>query len=101
MNIIKSIDQQQVMAQHQKIDNHGDEKKKQMSFKETLTDVLNEVNDLQINAKESVEKFLSGEIEDVHQVMIEAEKASVGLELTLEVRNKILEAYREVMRMSG
>ncbi len=71
------------------------------SFKETLQQMLSEINDEQAAAKESVQKFLNGEIEDVHQVMIAAEKAGIGLEMTMEIRNKIIEAYREVMRMSG
>ncbi|MBN2008066.1 flagellar hook-basal body complex protein FliE [candidate division KSB1 bacterium] len=71
------------------------------SFKDTLKQVMNEINDDQITAKESVQKFLNGEIEDVHEVMIAAEKASVALELTVEVRNKLIDAYTQVMRMSG
>ena len=74
---------------------------KPISFKQTLTNLLQEVNDLQVDAKQSVDKFLNGEITDVHQVMIAAEKASIGLELTLAIRNKLLDAYREVMRIHG
>jgi flagellar hook-basal body complex protein FliE len=44
-------------------------------------------------------RFISGDLPDVHQLTIAAEKASLGLELTLQVRNKILEAYQDVMRM--
>jgi len=71
------------------------------SFKDTLSQFLEEVNDLQVDAKESVERALNGEITDIHEVMVAAEKASIGLELTLAVRNKLLDAYREIMRMSG
>ena len=71
------------------------------SFKETLGNLLHEVDDLQQESKQSVEKFINGEISDVHQVMIAAEKANVGLELTLAIRNKLLDAYREIMRMHG
>lgn len=68
-------------------------------FKERLEKVLNDVNQLQLESGEMADKFVRGEIEDVHDVMIAAEKASVSLELTLEVRNKLVEAYREIMRI--
>jgi flagellar hook-basal body complex protein FliE len=44
-------------------------------------------------------QFISGNLADVHQLTIAAEKASLGLELTLQVRNKVIEAYQDVMRM--
>ena len=67
-------------------------------FKDRFTQILSDINQLQLNSGEMAEKFASGEIEDVHDVMIAAEKASVSLELTIEVRNKLVEAYREIMR---
>ena len=79
----------------------GKKPKNQTSFADTLKGVLGEVNDLQAESKQSAEKFLNGEISDVHQVMVAAEKASVGLQLTLAVRNKLFDAYREIMRMQG
>ena len=78
----------------------GSEKKEaDASFQQTLSRVLEEVNELQLSAGEVAEKFVRGEVENVHDVMIAAEKASVSLELTLEVRNKLIEAYRELMRI--
>jgi len=67
-------------------------------FAEQINEMLDNVNDLQLDAGQVAEQFAKGEIEDVHEVMIAAEKASVGLELVLEVRNKLVEAYREIMR---
>ena len=71
------------------------------SFKETLANMLNEVNDLQVEAKQTTENFLNGEISDVHQVMIAGEKASISLQLTIAIRNKLYDAYQQIMRMSG
>jgi flagellar hook-basal body complex protein FliE len=71
----------------------------EIGFKDRLAKVLGDVNQLQLDSGEAAQKFVSGEIDDVHDVMIAAEKASVSLELTLEVRNKLLEAYREIMRI--
>ena len=66
-------------------------------FKDKLSQVLSDINRIQLESAEMAEKFVSGEIKDVHDVMIAAEKASVSLELTIEVRNKLV-AYREIMR---
>ena len=77
----------------------GSAEKSGKSFKETLSTYVNDVNGLIQDANSMVEKMASGDIEDVHQVMIAMEKASIGLELAVEVRNKLLESYREFMRM--
>ena len=68
------------------------------SFDNTLKGFINEVNKLQQDAGESIDKLASGEINDVHDVMIAVEKASTSFEMMMQIRNKILEAYREVMR---
>ena len=69
------------------------------TFSETLHDYLNDVNGMIQEAGDTVERMARGEIDDVHQVMIAVEKASIGLEMVVEIRNKLLESYRELMRM--
>jgi flagellar hook-basal body complex protein FliE len=69
------------------------------SFQDTLQQFINEVNDLQKNADVSTQKLLSGELQDVHQVMMAMEEASTSFQLMMEMRNKILEAYKDVMHM--
>jgi len=69
------------------------------SFKETLNQFMDDVNELQKDAGTSVEKLLTGEIKDVHDVMVAVEKANTSFELMMEIRNKMLDAYREIMRM--
>ena len=71
----------------------------QGSFESTLKGFVNEVNSLQNHASESIEKLATGEVEDVHQVMIAVEEANTAMEFMLEIRNKIVEAYQEIMRM--
>ena len=68
-------------------------------FGDTLETMLREVNDLQQQARTGTERMLTGEVEDVHQVMIAVEKANTSFLLMMEIRNKLVEAYREVMRM--
>jgi flagellar hook-basal body complex protein FliE len=69
------------------------------SFKDTLQGFLEEVNSLQQNADETTRRLLSGDLENLHQVMLAMEEANTSFQLMMEMRNKILEAYREVMRM--
>lgn len=69
------------------------------SFKDLLNNALDKVNRIQHQADTTISKFSTGEIEDIHQVMIAVEEANLALQLTIQVRNKILESYREIMRM--
>jgi flagellar hook-basal body complex protein FliE len=69
------------------------------SFKEMLTDALDKVNKVQHSADQAIQKFSTGQIEDVHQVMAAVEEANLALKLTVQIRNKLLESYREIMRM--
>ena len=72
---------------------------KYQTFSDTLNSFVNDVNDLQQDAGKSIDRFVTGEIKDVHDVMIAVEKASVSFELMMEVRNKMIEAYHEMFRM--
>ncbi len=69
------------------------------SFKKTLLGYIDQVNELQNRADKSIEKLISGEAKDIHQVMVAAEEATISFQLMMELRNKILEAYHEVMRI--
>ena len=72
---------------------------KSESFNSVLKKFVEDVDSLQNNALESVEKLTTGEITDVHDVMIAVEEANTAMEFMLEIRNKIVEAYQEIMRM--
>ncbi len=69
------------------------------SFGDTLQGMLHEVSNLQQQANTGSQRLMTGEVEDVHQVMVAVEKASTSFMLMMEIRNKLVEAYREVMRM--
>jgi flagellar hook-basal body complex protein FliE len=71
----------------------------QPSFKETLDHFVNDVNQMQNKAGESIEKMAAGEITDVHQVMNTVEEANVAFNMMMEIRNKVVDAYNELMRM--
>ncbi len=69
------------------------------SFTETLQNSLKSVNDLQSEKNTMVESFASGETQNVHELMITMQKAGLAVNLTAAVRNKVLEAYRELTRL--
>ncbi|WP_420852219.1 flagellar hook-basal body complex protein FliE [Paenibacillus hamazuiensis] len=68
-------------------------------FGQFLNDAIAKLNDDQSTVDKLNQQFVKGELSDVHQLMIASEKASLGLELTVQVRNKAVEAYQEIMRM--
>lgn len=68
------------------------------SFADTLTQSLNKVNDLQKEADKAIQDFVSGETRNIHETMIAVSKADLAFRLTMQVRNKIVEAYQEVLR---
>lgn len=70
------------------------------SFGQLLHDAIGEVDALQKQSGEMVQRYATGERLDVHQVMIAMEKASTSMALTMQVRNKLVDAYQEVMRTS-
>ncbi|WP_336746333.1 flagellar hook-basal body complex protein FliE [Paenibacillus sp. y28] len=67
-------------------------------FGEYLSDALGKVNEQQAQVDKLSGQFVSGELADVHQLLIASEKASLGLELTVQIRNKVIEAYQDIMR---
>lgn len=72
--------------------------KKAVDFKSVLENFIKEVNELQKGADESIKKFVAGEKVDIHEVMIAAQEAQISFQLMLELRNRLLAAYEEVMR---
>jgi flagellar hook-basal body complex protein FliE len=69
------------------------------SFSQTLKQAVQDVNALQGEAGKAIERMVSGEATDMHEVMIAVEKAKTSFELLMEIRNKAIDAYREIMRM--
>ncbi|WP_019119114.1 flagellar hook-basal body complex protein FliE [Brevibacillus massiliensis] len=69
------------------------------SFASFLSDSLEQLNNSQLEASRLTEKFVAGEIQDVHQVMLAGVKSSTELQLAVQVRNKVIESYQEIMRM--
>lgn len=70
-------------------------------FSETLEEALKEVNELQNRSTEEIGQALDGDLKDVHSAMLALQKADLSFQLMLQVRNKLVQAYRDVMRMQG
>jgi flagellar hook-basal body complex protein FliE len=77
----------------------NDDKINQINFSEILSDAMNKVNDEQINADKMGELLASGEVDNVHDVMIAAQKAELTLSLAIEIKSKIMSAYSEIIRL--
>lgn len=69
------------------------------SFSQILKRGLAEATELLREADTMTGKLALGQVDDLAQVMIATEKAQLAMELTLQVRNKLLEAYQEIMRI--
>ena len=69
------------------------------NFQKMLSEELNKVNDKQIQSENTTDKFIKGDDVDIHQVMLKTEEAKLSLQLAVQVRNKLLEAYQEINRM--
>lgn len=68
-------------------------------FTKALSSALQQVNGLQDKAGEASAAFERGETTDIAAVMLAKQQASVGFEATLQVRNKLLSAYKDIMSM--
>ena len=68
-------------------------------FGNMLTTAINSIDSLQNKAADSVQKFLTGENEELHTTVLATQKASLAFELGLQVRNKVVDAYQEIMKM--
>ena len=68
-------------------------------FSSVFTAAVSKVEQFGASAEASIGRFLSGEGEELHQVAIKSEQAALSFDLFMQVRNKVVSAYQEVMRM--
>lgn len=72
---------------------------KGISFSNVLKDALNDVNKMQVDSKEEKSLLALGELDNLHDLSIISEKADVSLQVAMSIRNKVVEAYKEIMRI--
>lgn len=70
-----------------------------VDFKNILMDALDEVNSAEKTAQAIDEKLAIGDVDNIHELRIEAMKADITLNMAVEVRNKVIDAYNEIMRL--
>ena len=75
--------------------------KNDSSFDNILTKSLKEVNSAQNEANSAVESLVAGRTENIHETMIQMQKASISFQMMMEVRNKLVDAYNEIIKMRG
>ncbi len=69
------------------------------AFHKVLEGTIQNLESLNKTATDSAQKFLTGQNEELHTTILAAQRASLAFELGLQVRNKVVDAYQEVMRM--
>jgi flagellar hook-basal body complex protein FliE len=93
MNINTYVNNAKAINEFQK--NDVENKNESSGFLDTLKEKLSEVNDKQLEAENLTQNFIKGEEEDIHKVMLSTEEAKLSLELAVQIRNKIVDAYQE------
>ena len=73
--------------------------KKHTSFSEVLKDSINKVGELEKEASQQTENLVKMDGQDVHNTMIAVEKADLSFQLMMQIRNKIISAYEEIMKI--
>lgn len=69
------------------------------SFSEVISDAINKVNDKQISADNSIESLIKGDDITMHEVMLSMQESQLSMQLLIEVRNKMVEAYQEINKI--
>ena len=69
------------------------------SFGDMLTDAIQSVDDSMKSSEASVQNFVSGKSDNIHEVMISMQQAQLSFNMMVEVRNKVIESYQELSRM--
>ena len=82
-----------------KVDSTSSNKEAGPSFADTLKEAVNSVNELAVTADRKAQELTTGKTDDIAGVMLAAEKADIALRAMVQVRNKIIDAYQEIMKM--
>ncbi len=72
-----------------------------LSFEDMLSDSIKEVNTLQLEAEKKIRDLAIGDVEDISEVVLASSRADTALRLVMEVRNKFIDAYQALSRITG
>jgi len=93
INEIASTSTANLLKQKDSVQKTGGE-----AFAQHLKSAINEVNDLQKNSEQAIADLATGQVKDLHQAALSISKAETSMKLMLEIRNKALNAYKEIGR---
>lgn len=89
----------QVLSNNNMKEFNVESNQEKINFGEILNEALNKVNDDQIFADEMDRMLATGEVDNVHEVTIAAQKAQLTLNLAVEIKSQLMDAYKEIMRL--
>ncbi|MBI2687128.1 MAG: flagellar hook-basal body complex protein FliE [Acidobacteria bacterium] len=69
------------------------------AFGDIFQEAVGQVEQYRVHAEGAANRFMNGETEEIHQVILAGQRAEIAFETFLQVRNKVVQAYQEVMRM--
>lgn len=77
----------------------GPERKGSGGFGDVMKKAIEEAASIQDNAEKAIEGFAKGDVKDIHTVVLAMEKADMSLNVLMEVRNKLVSAYEDIMKL--
>ena len=101
-NLVKTGDLEQVVEHGQTVQAPtppGTDAAGEKSFGEVLKASIDNVNETQLQADRAIKELAAGRNKNIHETMLMMEKADMSFRLMMQARNKVIEAYREIMRM--
>jgi flagellar hook-basal body complex protein FliE len=99
MDRYQSLISPETSKANEKSNKIGEQDQNPGSFQNLISTQIEKLNQGQLKSDSLVQNFVAGNTEDLHQVMIASEEARLSLELAVQVRNKVVEAYKELSNM--
>ena len=93
INGISGLSTAELLKQKSKVDSSNTS-----AFAEQLKSAIGEVNELQVDSEKAIADMATGQVKDLHQAALAINKAETSMKLMLEIRNKALNAYKELGR---
>jgi flagellar hook-basal body complex protein FliE len=81
------------------VDEGSKVRKTSTSFSDILKESISKVSELEKEADEQTQKLVKNETQDVHSTMISVQKADLSFQMMMQIRNKIIDAYQEIMKL--
>lgn len=73
--------------------------KSEFNFKDVINQEIDKINNKWIEADKLTQGFMAGDVNNLHSVLIATDEARLSLELAIQVRNKVIESYKEIINM--